>query len=209
MYENLVEWRSFGVDDVEKLLWVKADGGAWEGPKADWPHLKAKIEQYCTNRRIAIQAGGCMGMYPRLLSNMFSRVFTFEPDALNFHCLVNNCQMDKIVKFNAALGLGDNSVSLDTSNTTNRGMFTINKDNGNIPVMKLDDLTLNDGVDLLQLDVEGFEQYVILGGVQLISDHKPVIIAENGHNKYMEDLLSSYDYKLVDRCNADSVYIPG
>ena len=55
-------------------------------------------------RRDVVCAGGNQGLYPRLLSEIFENVYTFEPDPLSFHCLAANCQKSNIVKIQAALG---------------------------------------------------------------------------------------------------------
>ena len=109
LYQGFVQVRDEYVSGVGPWVWARDDVHGWIGPKMDWEvHHSQNIARYCSTRlgprSVAVQAGGCMGMYPRLLSDMFNAVYTFEPDPLNFHCLVANCQRDNIVKMNAALG---------------------------------------------------------------------------------------------------------
>lgn len=51
-----------------------------------------------------LQAAGCCGLYPVLLSKRFETVYTFEPAAYEFSALALNCQSRKIVKAQMALG---------------------------------------------------------------------------------------------------------
>lgn len=213
--QNLVHMRNDTVDGVGPWVWARTDVHAWIGPKMDWESgHKEKILLYVpdNSRRVVVQAGGNMGMYPRLLSDMFENVYTFEPDPVNFHCLVANCQRDNIVKINAALGYKHGLVKVSTEPfddwETNYGVRTVVESfYANVPVFKIDDLALS-YCDLIMLDVEGHELIALKGAIETIEKLHPVIFAE--HHPGGPDLVSflkSFGYDLVDRSFHDLIFV--
>ena len=55
-------------------------------------------------KRVCVQAGGNVGVYPLALSKVFGEVITFEPDEDNFECLHKNVTYDDALVFFGALG---------------------------------------------------------------------------------------------------------
>ena len=88
------------IDGLGPWLWTKSDSGCWHIISQEWPNLRNMWIKHIDSYNVCIQAGGCCGLYPKLFSEIFGRVYTFEPDPLSFHCLVNNCQSDNIFKYN-------------------------------------------------------------------------------------------------------------
>lgn len=194
-YDKDVKLRSMLIDGVAPWVWPKDDVGAWEGPKNDWPQIKQGIIDYVKKFNVVVQAGGNCGMYPRLLSNMFQTVYTFEPDPLNFHCLVHNCQKDNIIKINAALGETNKLLRVVPLNNENVGMHKVQDDGVRItPTFTIDQLALTQ-CDLIQLDCEGYEPNVVLGAMETISTFKPVIILET-YNDEIGQLLTPLGYSI-------------
>ena len=155
-YESLLHQVNDKVDNVESWTWIEIDWEGFRWPKEDWQNkIKGYIEKYVKNRTVVVQAGGLQGMYPRLLSDMFERVYTFEPDPLSFHCLVNNCQKDNIVKIQAAVGESFGLIDVNRFCEHNVGMNSVIQGN-KYPTFTIDSLGL-DACDFIQLDVEGYE----------------------------------------------------
>lgn len=195
-YSDDVRVRSMLIDGVAPWLWPKDDIGAWEGPKDDWPHVRDAIKTFVKQLGVVVQAGGNCGMYPRLLSDMFKTVYTFEPDSLNFHCLVNNCQKNNIIKINAALGETNKLLSVAASpNHQNVGMHRVSEEGvRTIPTFTIDQLALTE-CDLIQLDCEGYEPNVVLGAMETITNFKPVLILET-YNDVIGQLLTPLGYSI-------------
>lgn len=125
-----------------------------------------------------MQAGGHVGMWPLYLSSYFDRVYTFEPDADNFRCLVTNAPFWNIFPFRAALGRRPGWCDLKcTPMSGSNQVKDLNDVTSAVPVMTVDQLGL-DYLDLLALDVEGYETAVYLGAEETIARCKPVIICE-------------------------------
>ncbi len=219
MLENInkVIIRNEYVEGLGPWVWVKDDIASWEIPKNEWVQLNYRkvILDHCSNHKVVVQAGGCQGMYPRLLSDMFEKVYTFEPHPLNFHVLVANCQKDNIIKINGALSHScDTSVLIENKliNSGRHAIFdapcrSITDETGNhynIQLFTVDSLNLP-SLDLLMLDVETYEHEALLGSVNTINKHKPVIICE-GDDAKVTQLLNSLGYEKAHTFFSDTLY---
>lgn len=208
-YTNLLRVREETVNGVKNWLWVAEDSGAWDGPSREWEqtHRDAYL-RHVKSRNVVVQAGGNCGLYPRLFSQYFQTVYTFEPDPLNFHCLVNNCQRDNIIKINAALGDAFELVRVRRAGMSNVGMHTITKEGGDFPKITpqftIDSLGL-ENCDLIQLDVEGYEPKVIGGALETIRKFHPVISCENGGA--VRPRLTELGYEAREVVGADTIYV--
>lgn len=209
-FEEFLEHRSEEIDSVrQEWLWIKEDIEGYKYPLEDWPHIKSIAKNYVKNFGVVVQAGGLQGMYPRLFSEFFERVYTFEPDPLSFTCLVHNCQKDNIVKLQSAVGDELGMVDIKREFISNAGMNTVTPGN-QIPMLTIDSIQL-DACDLIQLDVEGYESKVICGAMKTIEKFKPIVIAEARffHNKEeLDRLMQSISYDPVFIYHCDLVYAP-
>jgi FkbM family methyltransferase len=197
IFDDNSKFRDEEVDGVKGWWWPKADDGAWDGPSKDWFGLKNAFK-YVKEKQVVVQAGGNCGLYPRLLSEYFERVYTFEPDLFNFHFLSRNCQKENIIKINAALGDTNKLLNSVRSgyDTTNCGALTLTNDRKLIPVFTIDQLSL-DRCDFIQLDCEGYEPNVIVGAMDTITTFLPVITLETC-NLEIEQLLLPLGYKRME-----------
>lgn len=176
-----------------------------------YDHEKA-FRKYCKRFETVVQAGGFNGLYPKLLSNMFKTVYTFEPDPLNFHCVVMNNQNENVFKYNAALGDDRKLVNLTVPPPSNPGMFSVYESTmhkNTIPQLRIDDLGLID-CDLIMLDVEGHELPALKGGFDTIENFKPVICLESS-NDQIESFLAKLGYSKKEylRYASDTVFTFG
>ena len=232
-YTRLCELRNDPIEGIGPWVWITNDYQAWTGIRKDWvgSHKAAYIE-HVTDWSVCVQAGGCMGMHPRLFSEMFGRVYTFEPDPLNFFCLTYNCQKDNIIKFQSALGHENKLISINRPNSQNTGVNTINEEaKGFIPMVTIDSLAL-DACGLIQLDLEFYELNILRGALETIKKYKPVITCELGSMQYFNEnkekeyaglnhggnpeaatleedilaLLEPFGYKKVGQSVADGIY---
>lgn len=210
--QNLVVLRDDKVDGVGPWVWARTDIHAWAGPKMDWEggHKQRILNLVPEDKRnVVVQAGGNMGMYPRLLSDIFRVVYTFEPDPINFHCLVANCQRDNIIKINTALGYKHELVRVSTEPfadwETNYGVRTVvPATEAYLPTLTIDDLNLN-ACDLIMLDTEGYELNILKGAVKTIEAYHPVIFAE--YAEPCVPYLQSFGYEYVDRSAGDLIFV--
>ena len=207
MFKDLVELRNDTIEDITGWLWPKEDTELWEGPKVDWEISHVNAITRVRGNQVAVQAGGGCGMYPRLLANRFSWVYTFEPDFLNFHCLVNNCQHPNIMKFQGALGNRRKPVTLHRAPSENAGMHQIRYDiPGAIPCFMLDDFDLH-ACDLLMIDTERTERQALEGCVETIKKFHPLILVELGNVDGITEFLQEFGYVFDGQSRADWVFV--
>jgi len=185
--------------------------------KANWDEQPKLIAGYAKNKKTCIQAGGNVGYYTKIYAGIFDTVYTFEPNPLNFFCLVKNVQDSNVIKMQSCLGNTHQlvDIALPASHVKkgiNIGTYYISG-KGKIPTMLIDDLNL-DSCDLIHLDIEGFEVNAINGGLLTIKKFKPIICLEinsalqnfNYSANTVFDLMKSLNYKLVDQINEDYIF---
>jgi len=202
--------KSYDVEMREGLLWPSRDWKCWEWlhNEKDLPELVAK---FCKNKNVVVQAGGNCGFYVKPYASLFETVYTFEPNAQNFYCLVNNVPEPNVVKFQACLGNKHQLVGI-TYKKSNAGVSRVDG-TGKFPTMKIDDLMLEE-CDLIHLDVEGYEFFVLQGAEHTIKKYKPVIVLEwLDHNSQFNvsstdiySWLTNLGYKEVGQVYHDKVF---
>lgn len=201
------------VDGVQGWHWISSDTGAWDGPADDWMVAhKPNILNLCDPNGIAIQAGGNLGMYPKLLSRIFKAVYTFEPDKLNFYTLSLNVINDNVFAFNAAVGDHTGFITMQRLTMQNVGMHKVDprvsETESYTPLIRIDDVVApTHKVSLLMLDLEGYELPAMKGAIETIRKWKPVIFAENPSPEITMFLSSNFGYKLVGQSKMDGVYV--
>jgi FkbM family methyltransferase len=202
--------RKVGIEGVDEFLWPVEDFNAFHWPLQDWINDSKWFLRHVLKKDLVVQAGGCCGMYPRFYANHFKNVYTFEPNDVNYHCLVRNVQsMENVHHFNCAIGKEHRKVGLNpptvSGEENNRGMFTVNESLDDINMITIDSLNLND-CDLIHFDLEGYEENALIGSKYTIEEYNPVIIVEKDSGS---NYLTSIGYKLVKKTSMDSIFVRG
>jgi len=205
--EHLVEKR-------KGWWWPKYDVACWKF-LIRRRNLPAKVSEFCDSKRVVIQAGGNAGMYPAMYGDLFETVYTFEPDPLNFYCLTKNVK-DNVVKFQGCVGNNRNLVDISllpaVGHSPNSGAFQV-AGSGSIPTFIIDDFNFKN-VDLIHLDIEGFELFALKGAVKTIQQWHPTIALElNGlaerydHSDHdVVQFLKEHGYERVDTADDDVIF---
>ena len=191
------------------------------------------VKPYLKGNRIMVQAGGNCGLQVEKFALHFESVYTFEPDPVSFHCLVNNLPYKNVIKLQACLGEKRTSVFLNIYANDIGGNY-VGKESGSleldlesdqlkaatsysgfVPSIRIDDMNLPH-CDLLQLDVEGSELNALNGSTETIKKYKPVIVVElfapwlgrYGHNPAMvRQYLSDMGYVEVNTYTSDHIFV--
>lgn len=164
--------------------------------KAATARLTAQtIAALVPERRAVVQAGGCSGLWPLALSEVFRTVYTCEPDPVNFQCLqANVAEHENITALNIALGDAIRRVGL-TRPKAGAGLWRVEGE-GDIPMVPLDLMFRFAPIDAIVLDVEGSEVHALKGAEQLIATHRPLLWFEFLHNtEALTSLLEAYGYR--------------
>ena len=187
--------------------WWKIDGDtAFDSILGGYPEYeKVFLEHISRDGGAAIQAGGYCGIFPKMLAKHFKTVYTFEPDAGNFTCLVMNiADLDNVIPMRSFLGDYHRLQGIQNLVASNRGM-NVGTPDGIIPTLKIDDLEADD-VRYIQLDTEGSEADILYGAVETISVFKPLISVEDDNDR-IRDLMKRMGYKAVETVYRDTFYV--
>lgn len=201
------------VENRNGWTWPKDDSGCWKYMNK-WRHIPALIAKHVSKKSVIVQAGGNCGFYVRPYAEMFNVVYTFEPNPLNFYCLINNVQNENVFKYQTCLGEITGSVSMKYS-ASNAGKHHVVGE-GTIPVLTIDSLGL-EVCNLIHLDIEGYEMFALKGGEKTIQKCKPIIAIEfwEPHaDRYqyslesIEKYIFSLGYEFTVQYDTDRVYTP-
>lgn len=166
-----------------------------------------RAARYCKQRRVCVDVGAHIGLFSRAaFKGGFEKVEAFEPDPENFHCLAQNTADELIFAHDFALGRNTSKCQLKMGQGGNSGCWYAELDKGSIPVMRLDWFHFM-RVDLIKIDVEGAEGFVLQGALETLRNNSPVVVFEDnglGPQHYAEwvdpkHVLASIGYKLAAR----------
>jgi len=171
-------------------------------------------------RTSCVQAGGNLGVFPRYLAKHFESVITFEPAQDLFSKMSANVPDTNVIKIQAALGdrggvVGTACIRRDSKRMAVHEGLTHIVPVGIVPRLRLDALELP-VVDLLYLDLEGYELYALRGAVETLARCRPVIAVEINRNIGFEGLteddvrtfITAQGYRPVLKVRSDEVFVP-
>jgi FkbM family methyltransferase len=142
---------------------------------ADSAHLDLVIPR-CPRRRVAVQAGAYIGIWPKKLASHFEAVYSFEPDPTSFACFTWNTRLlSNIIRLQAAVGFERDLVDLVRAPTMAARSYAGAP--GIIPTLLIDDLNLP-VCDLIYLDIEGREFPGLMGALHTIKRCRPIVVIE-------------------------------
>jgi len=163
---------------------------------AEGPYEQFQAQILFTLGKLAdnfLDIGANMGFYSIALAtlNPTLKVQSFEPQPRIYSCLATNLNLNNLesqVKiYNYGLGSREDSLKMYIPAFTGSGggsFANLHIEEGDaeevlVPVKPLDILVpTNSNVDLIKIDVEGFEFEVVQGGLELIQRDKPTIVIE-------------------------------
>lgn len=196
------------IDGEDNWYYYKDSDNLWDIIKNDWlSSCREKYFKYVEQKDVMITCGAHIGMYTRFYAKEFNTVYAFEPDSFHFFCLVNNVPNNNVIKIQAAVGNDRELINLYQSGCNGHLTLSVNnKQNGIIPVFKIDDLNLP-VCNLMQMDIEYYEYSALLGAIDTIKRCSPTIIAENGETLEIKALLEPLGYYVIDRTSYDTIWI--
>lgn len=211
-YEHQLKIIDEDVLGERNWMWVAEDTSAWLGPQIEYVNdHQFKYFKYLKGTKAVVTAGANCGLHVRFFAKKFDTVYAFEPDPLNFHCMVNNAQYDNVVKMMCALGSRNQMISIDRAELIHCGSHKVNDQSFDayIPMLTIDSLNLT-ACDLIQLDVEGYEGNVLEGAIETILTHSPVIATETMQGNDYDEVISimkALKYERVDLSGSDSIWV--
>jgi len=174
----------------------------------EWEYISRNFfASIATDCELILDIGAYTGIYSieSAIQNDNCLVSAFEPNPKIFSNLLNNIEQNKlsnrIKPYQIALGreegmnkmyIPDNSKSSSTLSLVSKSSIYFE-----VPMLTIDDIFSSKYVDLIKIDVEGYESEVFLGGRYVLDKFKPIILAEAlTHRELMDQklVLSKYGY---------------
>lgn len=171
------------------------------------PTMDFAVSQ-CGQRRVCVQAGGHVGIWPKRLAGLFDQVLTFEPEPDLFACLEKNLSLfTNIQPQETALSNQNRIGHMERSSSS--GSNRVGSGSTEIDLMTLDALALP-VCDAIFLDVEGHELQALQGAKETIQRCQPVIqVEELDDGNAVNLFLKGLGYlPVAEKQGKDRVYLP-
>ena len=187
---------------------MKKQRGIWIPTQDNWKGWSSNFEKAEYNKlnlggNLAIDIGAHVGIWSRRLSEDFSEVICFEPLAKHIECHKMNCEkLDNVTLFECALSDRETE-SVMTTKDNNSGMSSLhpsnfrNKSEEVVQTKTIDSFDFPK-MDFMKIDVEGWEEQVILGGLETIKKYNPKIYIEIWRKNYdsISEIFNEMGYSL-------------
>jgi len=121
------------------------------------------------------------------------KIYAIEPHPQTFRNLQDNIKLNKlknIISINSALGNKKSEIHFTDLRSDCMNYVQLNNKNGiTVPVSKLDDIPINEtSIDLIKIDVEGYEKFVFEGSDKTLEKTKCIFYES------LDGLYKRYDY---------------
>jgi FkbM family methyltransferase len=187
---------------AELALWSKGDDWVsnqvfWRGWAGYEPETAPLFQRLAARSRVTLDVGAHVGFYGLVaaLSNPAGRVVAFEPVSLPFDRLRNHVRLNRLANLEcvgAAVGETAGEVDLffprDNPLPCSAGLsrefyapWAEAMDSVRVPCVAIDAFVRERGiaaVDLIKVDVEGYEPAVLRGARETLAAHRPDIVCE-------------------------------
>jgi|TARA_B100001758_G_C18340696_1_gene574132 FkbM family methyltransferase len=194
---------------IEKVndFWVPSNDVHIEQWKSGSPFTQNKclnkFIKYCESQtkkmKTVIDVGAWCGTWAKAIEPFAKKVIAFEPDQTHFECLQRNCTINCTPRMEA-VGAQLQEVSLTEDNFTQAKRVN---EKGNIRMITLDHMAYED-VDMIKIDVEGYEMEVLKGATKTLESVKYLMIELNNNTKKygsnnveVEKHISSLGFKVL------------
>lgn len=175
--------------------------------------IERALERVPTSKRgVALDVGGHIGLWSRVLAHHFTRVVALEPlPALHPHFAYNTADCENVELMAVAASNVDDEIEIVTvaDNSGNGYVVPSGHEPGVLihraQCVRLDSLNIH-GVDFIKIDVEGWEFQVVEGAQRTIVRDRPVMVVEQkpgNAERYGKartaavDLLVSWGYEIA------------
>jgi len=143
----------------------------------------ASLKRLKPGAGLVLDVGANVGQTALTFSGWARQVQSFEADPNIYALLVRNLADNKVSNVkseNCALGAEQSEIRIVSTPTAHLGGHVGKGTMGTlVPLERLDDcVRLNTLVDVLKIDVEGYELKVLKGAQRILADSRPVIVLE-------------------------------
>lgn len=171
-----------------------------------------KFLEYCDGQnlkfRTVLDIGAWCGTWSKVVKPYAEKVIAFEPDKLHFECLQKNLTTTCDLR-QEAVGNKNKNVSLTEDDFTQAKRVI---GDGDIKMVRIDDFKYKN-VDLIKIDVEGYELEVLKGAKETLKKTNFVMIELNHNtkkygssNQECIDFLTQSGFKLWMKVWPDKIF---
>lgn len=203
---------------------INCDTKTWIGAKIAFtgdyePELKSIFKLLIKPGDVAVDIGANIGFHTLYFAELVGekgKVISFEPVLYNFNSLKENIALNnfKNIKIhNIALSNKEEELTIDIDEESrNPGSFNLFEKEGNTHIKCAigDEILINEPINFIKIDVEGYEGFVMQGLMKTIEKHHPILVFEYDVNynhktglpdQYLFNLLKPLNYSFfkVDR----------
>lgn len=164
----------------------------------------------------AVDVGAHVGNHTVYFAHVLGvRTLSFEPNPVTFRQLEANVSGNGLAQRctlrNAAVGAATSKARAEPASAENSGMATVELDpEGAVDVVALDDVLENEArIDLIKIDVEGWELDVLRGGARILERHQPLLYVEIMEDKFdaVRSHLGAAGYECWKRFNVTPTFL--
>ena len=194
---------------IEKVngFWVPSNDIHIEQWKSGQPFTQnkclLKFLDYCKTQNkkfdLVLDIGAWCGTWAKAIEPYCKKVVAFEPDKIHFKCLERNCTINCDPR-QEAVGSEVKNISLTEDDFTQAKRVD---STGDIRCVTIDSLEY-DKVDVIKIDVEGYEMEVLKGATKTLENVRYLMIELNNNSKKygssnleIEKFLSSIGFKVL------------
>lgn len=178
-------------------------------------HL-SRLKKHIKENAVILDIGANIGNHTIFFAKecKAQKIYSFEPTQKTFQILKENIRINRldnmVVAINAALGDKDTHVDVIVDVKDAGSNHVEENMNGDTVMNSLDSLRIDDRIDFVKIDVEGYEYEVLRGAEKTISKDRPDIFIEIFDINYdkVHSLLSSFGYECLERMEQDYFYVP-
>jgi len=178
----MIKFNEWYFPDGEKHLphWMRTVGTTVAGRLTYQYGKYDACKPFIKEWRTAIDVGAHIGLWSYFMADDFEELIAFEPMPEHQECWNKNMHdIDNAVMHPCALGAGQQMVTLETRTEGSSGDTQVmaGLPGGDVEMYTLDSFDFQD-VDFIKIDTEGYEDFILRGGVELLARCKPCIIVE-------------------------------
>lgn len=150
-------------------------------------HIFEIVDKYIHSKSTVIDVGSNVGFYSMLFAKRANDgvVYGFEPNLSTYELLNETIKKNKVANVfiaQTALGATSTKYSLINEDANNHGKTYVSlQAEGDSATVSLDSFVLEsrlERLDLIKVDIEGFEYQFLLGAVDTLRKYKPVVYME-------------------------------
>ena len=162
--------------------------------------------KHTKNKRTALDVGAHIGIFTRRFAQDFEHVVAVEP-VNHTYLQANTRDLDNVHIF--PIGAGDKTRTLYAHNpkSSNTGAWELSESVSDcaVSVVAIDSLWIPQ-LDCVKIDAQGMERDILTGAEHTLRKYKPTLLVELPCAKTVE-FLADLDYKLIEKCRKDCVFV--